>query len=126
MSRRTFLLWAPFVAALALGFWLSSLEQAAGSQLVWDKVLHVIEFTGLGFLALRAFHGGLRRPELAPTLRAGTVIVLWAISDELHQSFVPGRDASALDVVADVIGFGVALGVVLALASRRGGAKTAL
>ena len=37
--------------------------------------------------------------------------VLYAVSDEVHQSFVAGRQGSALDVAIDALG--VACGVVL-------------
>jgi hypothetical protein len=59
-------------------------------------------------IALRAFHGGFDTARWKPTLQAFAVMVAWFISDEWHQSFVPGRDASAWDVLADMIGFGIA------------------
>lgn len=111
-------LWGPFLAALAVIFWLSSQSQVPGAHYVWDKALHVVGYAGLGVLALRAFHGGLARPRLLPTLLAAIVVVLWGISDEYHQSFVPGRDASALDVVADTIGMALAV-VVVGVKTRR-------
>jgi len=116
---RRLALWGPFVLALAAGFTLSSMSRVPGTEYVWDKVLHVVEFTGLGLLGLRAFHGGLTRPRLGPTLAAGITVVLWGISDEIHQSFVPGRDASALDAVADAVGFGVAVIAAFVIARLR-------
>ena len=104
--------WGPFLAALAIVFWLSSLSQVPGAHYVWDKLLHVVGYAGLGVLALRAFHGGLEPPRVRPTSLAGLAVVLWGVSDEFHQSFVPGRDASALDVVADALGFLIAVAIV--------------
>jgi VanZ family protein len=48
---------------------------------------------------------------------AGAISLLYAISDEWHQSFVEGRKADPLDVLVDACG--IAFG--LALASRRSG-----
>ena len=109
MRRALITLWGPFVAALAVIFWFSSLSRVPGSQHVWDKALHAAGYAVLGVLALRAFHGGFRplRPE--PTLYAASAVILWGISDEIHQSFVPGRHASPWDVVADGVGFVLAL-----------------
>jgi VanZ family protein len=112
-------LWGPFLAALAVVFWLSSLSQVPGAHYFWDKALHVVGYAGLGVLALRAFHGGLTRPRPIPTLLAALAVVLWGISDEYHQSFVPGRDSSALDVVADAVGMVVAIAAVGLRARRR-------
>ena len=109
-------LWGPFVAALAAVFWLSSLSQVPGAHYVWDKLLHAVGYCAVSLLALRAFHGGLDGPRPKRTLAAFAVMLVWFISDEWHQSFVPGRDAEALDVVADVVGFGLA--VVVAAAWR--------
>jgi VanZ family protein len=120
VSGRALSLWGPFAAALALCFWLSSIRQPPGGEVVWDKLLHVLEYAGIGVMALRAFHGGLARPRRGPTLAAAATVVLWAVSDELHQSFVPGRDASVADVVADVAGFGLSVLSMHALAAWRG------
>ena len=107
MSRSLLVLWAPFVAALGVVFWLSSLPDVPVPRHVWDKLLHAVGYAGLGVLAMRAFHGGLVRPRPVPTVLAGLTVILWGISDEFHQSFVPGRDASALDVLADAVGFAI-------------------
>jgi VanZ family protein len=37
--------------------------------------------------------------------------VLWGCSDEIHQSFTPGRSVEIGDVVADVTGVGLAVGI---------------
>ena len=65
-----------------------------------DKLLHFLAYTVLGALAYRAAPGtGTRR-----LLIAVTVGWLFGVSDELHQAVVPGRDASALDWIADALG----------------------
>jgi len=76
--RRTALtLWGPFLAALALVFWLSSLSDVPGSRHFWDKAIHAFIYAGLGVLALRAFHGGFTEPRPAPTLLAASAVILW-------------------------------------------------
>jgi len=60
---------------------------------------------------------------LAPTLgrrtllAAAAISLLYAISDEYHQSFVPGRDSDPLDVLVDAAGIATAL-VLIRLWSR--------
>ena len=126
MSRRALANWGPLLLALVAVFWLSSLPQVPGAGLAWDKLLHVVGYAGLGVITMRAFHGGLVRPRLKPTLLAGLFLLLWGISDEYHQSFVPGRDASGADVLADVIGFMIACVLVYAWSARPGRAASAL
>ncbi len=109
MKRQFLTLWGPFLAALAFVFWLSSLSQVPGAHYFWDKLLHAVGYAGIGLLALRAFHGGFVPPRAAPTFYAALVVIAWGISDEFHQSFVPGRDASGWDVLADAVGFGCAV-----------------
>jgi VanZ family protein len=98
-------LWLP-VAWAALIFALSSVPDLGTGLGGWDLVLrklaHAAEYAVLGALLQRA----LNRPALAFAL--GT---LYALSDEIHQSFVPGRQGSPLDVALDAAG--VAVGVAL-------------
>ncbi len=56
---------------------------------------------------------GWRWPALA-----FVVTVLYGVSDEVHQSFVEGRDASPLDVVADAVGAAAAWALTARLRSR--------
>ena len=99
-------LWAPVVLWAAVIFAFSSVPELGTGLGTWDLVLrklaHAAEYAVLGALLLRAL-----RDERA-ALAAG---VAYAISDELHQHFVPGRVGSPRDVAID--GLGVALGVVL-------------
>ena len=118
MRRAVLTLWGPFIAALAVVFWLSSLSVVPGAHYFWDKLLHTVGYAVLGVLALRAFHGGFERLRPEPTLYAALAVILWGISDEIHQSFVPGRDASAWDVLADVVGFLIAVLVFATLTLR--------
>jgi VanZ family protein len=112
-------LWGPFLAALVVVFVLSSLARVPGAEFVWDKLLHAFGYAAISTLALRAFHGGFDAPRLKASLLAFLFMLLWFVSDEWHQSFVPGRDASALDVAADVVGFGIAMAFFVALRAGR-------
>ncbi len=69
-----------------------------------DKVAHIILYTPLGFLLRRAL--SLHKNMTASQTALFTLIigVLYGISDELHQAFVPGRYADAADVLADAVG----------------------
>lgn len=83
-----------------------------------DKLVHLLAYALLAILMLGAMPwraGGytLRQVALAALLAA-----LYGLSDEWHQSFVPGRSSDALDVLAD--GIGALLGsVMLWLLTRR-------
>ncbi|HYA26562.1 MAG TPA: VanZ family protein [Thermodesulfovibrionales bacterium] len=75
------------------------------------KLGHIAEYFVLGILLFRAFHGSskeLRIPRWA--FSSFFVLVLYAGSDELHQSFVSTRTASLYDVGIDVLGGIIALG----------------
>ena len=69
----------------------------------FDKFLHLLEYGVLGFLVQRGIALGLRRPETT-WLVAAAASALYGGTDELHQSFVPGRTADWLDFAADVVG----------------------
>jgi VanZ like family len=98
--------WLPVVLWAAFIFALSSVPDLGtglgGWDLVLRKIAHAAEFAVLGALLARA----MGRPRLAFAIG-----VLYAVSDELHQSFVPGRLGSPLDVAIDAMG--VAAGILL-------------
>ena len=69
-----------------------------------DKLFHLIVFGMLGFLAmgtLQAAHNGYQPKQLWWVALA---MMLYGISDEFHQHFVPGRSVDAYDVLADALG----------------------
>jgi VanZ family protein len=71
----------------------------------------------LGYLLLgRACLYGFRPGKQAPWLAWGLSIV-YAITDEIHQSFVPGRSPRVLDVGIDALG--VLLGLLPAMIRLR-------
>ena len=109
MSRP--LLWVPPAAVAAAIYLLSSFSRIAGSEQVWDKLAHVVVFAILAALLLRATHGGRRLLRPGAVALAGGLALAWGILDEVHQSFVPGRFASALDVAADAVGIALAIAV---------------
>ncbi len=75
-----------------------------------DKIVHMLEYAILAILCYRAFlHGaGPRLAEVAGIL-AITAAFLFGVSDELHQSFVPLREADLWDLAAN--GAGSLIGV---------------
>ena len=67
-----------------------------------DKVVHVLVYAPLGFLMVYALS---RSTSSANLIFFGAFLAfLYGLTDEIHQVFVPGRDASALDVMADGTG----------------------
>ena len=73
-----------------------------------DKIAHAGWFFLLGLLAYRAARNGEGWPRRRTTFLLILGALLWGISDEAHQFFVPGRDVEAADVVADVTGAAIA------------------
>ena len=65
------------------------------------KFAHVLVFGALGFLVSRALRASA--VDRAPWWTM-VIVILYALSDETHQSFVPGRSPSLLDVGVDAIG----------------------
>jgi len=90
---------------MALIFWLSAQPAVPVPLLFWgqDKLAHAIFFGVLGVFLARS----LTPPQVlvwSRVLLVTVLVVAYGISDEYHQSFVPGRDASPWDVLADATG----------------------
>jgi len=70
-----------------------------------DKFLHFVGYAILGILFFRAY-STLRIKNNVSLLIIISILssTLYGISDELHQYFVPYRDAEAMDALADLLG----------------------
>lgn len=93
------------VGWMGLIFIMSSRADTPTLELFWqqDKLMHVGIFGVLS--ALMAY--SLNPPGATTWGRVillTAIVMVYGISDEYHQSFIPGRDASLWDVLADGIG----------------------
>ena len=70
-----------------------------------DKVLHAVEYAGLGGLCYRAFRWGVSGQVASQALLFAIVTAsLYGMTDEAHQLFVPFRESGWQDWLADTIG----------------------
>jgi VanZ family protein len=112
LRRRPLLwLWLPLLAWMGLIFGLSAQPDLPHPEMGWADLLlssgaHAFVFGVLAVLWRRAL-GGVRRAWLV----ALALTLLYALSDEFHQMFVPGRCADPWDLVCD--GAGAAAGLIL-------------
>ena len=110
-AERALATWLPVLLWAGVIFALSSIPSLATGLGTWDlllrKLAHALEYAVLGLLLARAI------AEL-PAFAGG---LAYAVTDELHQSFVPGRQAALLDVAIDAAG--VLCGVLLWRRVRR-------
>lgn len=100
--------WLPVIGYCALIFVLSSFPsyKQLPSFKFSDKLLHFIAYGILAVLFCRAFNSTQRWRDRSGLLFLLSVVATTAygLSDEWHQSFVPGRRSDAADVVADFAG----------------------
>ena len=94
-------LWAGMIFALSA---VSTFPQAVAPLFRLDKLAHAGEYVVLAFLIARAFSGTTTTARIV--VRALTIVltIAYGVSDEWHQSFVPGRTVSGLDLLADTTG----------------------
>ena len=118
MAQMTFrivvLRWLPAIAMMGIIFILSSLPSSripdyGNLDTLIKKGGHAL---GYGLLGLSYFYALPKRlSKFYRVLTALLMAVLFALSDEYHQSFVQGRNSSLSDVIID--GFGATLALVL-------------
>jgi VanZ family protein len=85
-----------------------SLEAIDSVRWLVRKAAHITEYAILAWLAWRA----VRRPRRhdarpwswAPAGIALAIVILYAATDEFHQTFVPNRTGSWIDVCIDTVG----------------------
>lgn len=142
--KSTHLRWLAVLCWMALIFALSH-EPADGSQVRSDvlvnalqaiglggsaevlstvvrKLAHVVAYAVLGVLLVWAL-AARRRVTAKLIVYTVAITCLYAISDELHQLFIPGRSAEVRDVAIDTLGgtIGVSVAAWNTARLRRGG-----
>jgi len=117
---RTFLRATAPLALMALIFYLSAQESVGPDLPAFTRVIaHFTEYALLASLWLWALAPSLGRQAVAA---AAAVSFLYALADEYHQSFVPGRDSDPVDVLVDACGIAFAL-ALSRVAARRADAR---
>ena len=102
---------------MGLIFYLSAQESVGPELPAFTRVIaHFSEYALLTALWIWALAPVLGRRAL---FAAAAISFLYAISDEYHQSFVPGRDSDPFDVLVDSFGIATAVAAALAASARR-------
>ena len=81
------------------------------------KIGHMVEYAVLAALWFRTLYADRRLAGTQSALTALAISVAWAIVDEIHQSFVPSRTGSSLDVILDSTGATLILLILFARTS---------
>ena len=82
-----------------------------------DKVLHTGAYFIMGILAWRVFNDYFNNQRTV-VIASICFCSLYGISDEWHQSMVPGRDADIWDWIADTLGATIAVTSILLIKEK--------
>jgi len=109
MIKKFFKFWLPAVIWMGLIFWASSFHTLRASPINWQdliirKTAHFLEYTILFFLFFRGFKNTTKLTQSRALLFSFIFSVLYAISDEFHQTLVDGRSGMVRDVFIDGTG----------------------
>lgn len=94
-------------------YWLSSRQSLPTPMLFMhqDKIIHMGAYFIMGIFAWRFFNDYISKPLLISFISL-CFCSLYGLSDEWHQSYVPGRDADVMDWIADTLGATLALCII--------------
>jgi VanZ family protein len=97
--------WAPVVVWMGAVFLVSSRSNLGRAARVPDWISHPIEYGVGAALVCRALTPGPRHTlGVRAALVATLLTTLYGVTDEYHQSFVPGRTSDPADVAKDFAG----------------------
>ena len=95
---------------MALIFFFSHQPDLSSGLGIWDligrKIFHAAEYALLCFLWWRALVEGMARERAVAV--AAALSLAYAVSDEIHQTFIEGRHGSPVDVAIDSVGIAAA------------------
>jgi len=103
----------PFILTSLVIFYLSSLanfNNPLEDLILGDKILHVFAYYFYGLTIIVALAGNFYKLTYIRIILLTLVIgIIYALFDELHQVYVPGRFPDIYDVFADIIGILISL-----------------
>jgi len=106
-----FIYWIPTLLYMALIFYMSSIPGKDIQPPVSDVIIHLAEYFILMLLILFSISRSLfRRVPARICFWAFLLASLFALSDEFHQAFTPGRHPSLKDLAVDGTAALLALG----------------
>ena len=100
--------WLPPLVWMGLIFVVSAQSKLPHLEEAWlDTLLkkggHALAYGILAWLYLRTLRDRFRRPPVAYVI-SFSLAALYGLSDEYHQTFVPGRNGTLWDVAVDSLG----------------------
>lgn len=116
--------WLPLIIWLSIIFIVSSIHGNTLQFLPFNTItqvhiaellsyrqatFHIVEYYLLVILIYRLLRVKLNHPETFIYLLSFTTSIMYAISDEVHQYFVPGRFATLTDLIFDTSGIIIGL-----------------
>lgn len=116
------MLWLAAIAWAALIFYLSAQSSLIEDIGAWDMILrkgaHMLEFAVLSLLLWNAIRqtGMVFGKTIAI---AAIASLLYAVSDEFHQRYVPGRNAALRDVGFDAAGIIIMSLIIISLRPKK-------
>jgi len=117
--------WLPALLWATIIFYFSAQEHAPqvskekGVQLAFQKIGHATEYAILAFLVHRALRRGHQFSPRNAALIAALIAAAYGVTDEFHQSFVPGRFCKLYDMAIDATGGVLAVTALYAYESHR-------
>lgn len=108
--KKFLLYWLPPIVWMSFIFLLSSRQRIGVSEVyiynfIIFKSLHMIEYAALFFMLFRAINATCTNISQKKALMIAVLLaILYGVSDEAHQIFVPTREGNIRDVGIDSIG----------------------
>lgn len=130
--KKFILRWGPAILWAVIIFTISSIPTLPKTKIIWwdfilKKTAHIIEYGIFYLLIVRAL-SNITGKQLLPKkvnkttlLTALILAIIYALSDEYHQSFIIGRTAKLTDVGFDTLGMLISRKLIL---SRHSGKRT--
>jgi VanZ family protein len=114
--KKFLLHWFPAIAWMIIIFAFSAqpkggLPDYGEEDFLFKKIAHILEYGLLAALMLRGVKSDAKI-RISHLFTSFALTALYAVSDEVHQLFVPGREGRILDVVFDSLGATISLSLL--------------